>query len=26
MACGRETDHKQVDGTKFCRCTHVMYD
>lgn len=24
--CEAETGHRQVSGTQFCRCTHVMFD
>jgi hypothetical protein len=24
--CRKDTDHAEVPGTGFCRCTHVMYD
>jgi hypothetical protein len=24
-ACARETQHAQVKGTGFCRCTHAMF-
>jgi hypothetical protein len=23
--CGKETNHAEVPGTGFCRCTHAMY-